>query len=151
MRKIMIALLAIFLVIQFFKPTRNQSTAQTGNELTAKYTVPDSVLTILKRSCYDCHSNHTEYPWYANYQPIAWWLDHHIKEGKRELNFSEFGTYAPKKADHKLEEVVEMIEKKEMPLDSYIWMHEGAKLSASDAKLLMDWAKALRGTINYKP
>lgn len=147
MRKILIALLAIFLVIQFFKPARNQSTAQAVNDITTKYAVPDTVLTILKRSCYDCHSNHTEYPWYSNYQPAAWWLDHHIKEGKRELNFSEFAAYAPKKADHKLEEVVEMIEKKEMPLDSYLWMHENAKLTASEAQLLMDWAKNLRTTI----
>ena len=82
-------LLLAFIVIQFIRPAKNKSEGVSTNDITTKYAVPQDVMAVLKTSCYDCHSNNTNYPWYANIQPIAWWLDDHIKEGKKELNFSE--------------------------------------------------------------
>jgi len=100
------------------------------------------VLQVLKTSCYDCHSNSTAYPWYNNIQPVAWWLNKHVNNGKKHLNFSEFGNYDTKKANHKLDEIVETLEKNEMPLFSYVIVHQNAKLSDAQKKLVMDWAKA---------
>jgi hypothetical protein len=98
----------------------------------------------------DCHSNNTNYPWYASVQPLAWWIDHHIEEGKGELNFSEFASYKPKKARHKLDEVAEQVEIHEMPLNSYTFIHAEARLTAAERKLLSDWAKATRDSIKVE-
>ncbi|GAB3709262.1 heme-binding domain-containing protein [Spirosoma flavus] len=147
LRKILLGLLAVFVVIQFFRPEKNQFTAPSPNDITTKYAVPADVQTVLKRSCYDCHSNNTTYPWYDNIQPVAWWLSQHIDEGKDELNFSEFTTYTPKRARHKLEEVGEAVTDGWMPLGSYLWIHHDAKLKPEEAKLIADWASNLRSQI----
>jgi Haem-binding domain len=146
-KKILLILILIIVAIQFIRPNRNLSTAITSNDISQHYNVPTDINNILQRSCNDCHSSNTTYPWYTNIQPIGWWMQHHVDEGKKELNFSEFGSYTPKKQDHKMEEVIEMIEKDEMPLNSYLWIHGNAKLSAEDKKALTDWAKKLRAEI----
>jgi len=117
-KKILIALLAIFIVIQFFRPEKNDSNDLTY-AITTKYEVPDEVEQIFSVACNDCHSNKTEYPWYANVQPVAWWLNDHITDGKRHLNFSEFTKRPIAIQNHKLEETIEMVEKRDMPLESY--------------------------------
>lgn len=147
LRKVLIGLLAIFVIIQFIRPEKNQSEGISPNDISTKYAVPASVQTVLKRSCFDCHSNHTEYPWYDNIQPVSWWLANHIEEGKAELNFSEFTTYPPKKARHKLEEVAEAVTDGWMPLSSYLRIHQDAKLKPEEAKLIADWANQLRSQI----
>ncbi len=144
LKKIGYALLAVFIILQFIRPEKNISEVPSENDIRVKYHVPSDVLAILKRSCYDCHSNNTEYPWYANIQPVGWWLKDHVDEGKDELDFSEFGTYSAKKADHKLDEVIELIEDKEMPLESYLIMHGDAELSEDEAAAVITWAKELR-------
>jgi hypothetical protein len=154
-KKILIALLVILVIIQFIRPERNISAAVSPNDIGHKYHVPETVQSILKTSCNDCHSNNTVYPWYANVQPVAWWLQHHVNEGKSELDFSEFLTYSPKKAHHKMEEVIEMVKEGEMPLNSYLWVHKDAKLSADQKKMLTDWADGIMKEIavanNLKP
>ena len=142
-KKIAIGLLVVLVIIQFFKPARNISTEKSTNDITNKYAVPASVQEILKTSCYDCHSNNTVYPWYANIQPVAWWLADHVNEGKKELDFSEFLTYSPKKAHHKLEEVNEMVKEGEMPLQSYTIIHQNAKLSEPQKLEIATWADGL--------
>ena len=146
-KKILLAILVIFIGIQFFRPARNLSTVVSNNDITKHYFIPEQITGILARSCNDCHSNNTAYPWYANVQPVSWWLQNHINEGKRKLNFSEFGSYTPRKQDHKMEEFIEAIEEDEMPLNSYLWVHHDAKLSSDDKKALTDWAKQLRAEI----
>lgn len=147
-RKVLLTLLGILVLIQFVRPEKNQSTGVSANDITTKYAVPADVHNLLKRSCFDCHSNNTVYPWYDNIQPVAWWLSNHINEGKRELNFSEFATYSPKKADHKLEEVGEAVTEGWMPLGSYLWVHHDAKLKPEEAKLIADWASQLRAKLD---
>lgn len=142
-KKIAYVLLAALVIIQFFRPARNISTAKSPNDISNKYTVPASVQEILNTSCYDCHSNNTVYPWYANIQPVAWWLADHVNEGKKELNFSEFITYSPKKAHHKLEEVIEQTKEGEMPLQSYTIIHQNAKLSDTQKLEIATWADGL--------
>lgn len=141
-KKILLGLLAIFVVIQFFRPAKNDSDDQT-NHLSKKYAVPADVEAILKVACYDCHSNKTEYPWYANVQPTAWWLANHVNEGKKELNFSNFITRKIAIQNKKFDEIAEQVEKKEMPLHEYkyLGLHSGANLTEAQRETLIKWAK----------
>ncbi len=144
MRKLLYALGALVIGIQFIRPTANQNPEVAATDITQVYTVPAEVKGILVQSCYDCHSNNTRYPWYAHIQPVGWWLSSHIEDGKKHLNFSEFGTYAAKKANHKLEEVEEAVTDGWMPLDSYLWVHHEARLTPEQARAVATWARQLR-------
>jgi hypothetical protein len=148
-KKILFALLMILIIIQFFKPIKNQAMAEQPLAIEKVYHVPVKVGAILQSACYDCHSNTTKYPWYTHVQPIAWWMEDHIQEGKRELNFSTFGAYSLKKQDHKLEEIAEQIED-EMPLKSYKIMHSEARLTDDQKKELGQWVNNLRKEIQSK-
>lgn len=144
--KIFVGLAFIFICLQFFQPTKNES-GDEKNSITTKYEVPDKIKSILAISCDDCHSNKTKYPWYTVLQPGGWWMQQHVNEGKKHLNFSEFATYTDKKAAHKMEEVAEMLDNDEMPLASYLWIHKDAKLSIDDKQLLREWALGLHEEI----
>lgn len=148
-KKIIYGLLAVLLVIQFFRPAKNIAVAAETHAIDQVYIVPQNVKGILQKSCFDCHSNTTKYPWYVNIQPLAWWMNDHIKEGKRKLNFSTFGTYTLKKQDHKLDEVNEMIVS-EMPLTSYTLIHREAKLTDAEKKEINQWVNNLRKEIQSK-
>jgi len=143
LKKILMGLLMVLVVIQFFKPEKNDSNDNTY-AITTKYEVPKEVDEILRVSCNDCHSNNTVYPWYANVQPVAWWLNDHVVDGKRHLNFSEFTNRPIAIQNHKWEETAEMVEKKEMPLKDYTYLglHSEAKLSDEQRELLISWAKS---------
>ncbi len=143
-------LLLAFLAMQFFRPTKNTATALSSADITTKYTIPEDVHSILKRSCYDCHSNNTVYPWYSNIQPVAWFLADHVKEGKKELNFSEFASYRIGRQYRKLEEISHQLEEDEMPLSSYTIIHRDAKLSMPDKKIMYNWINTLRDSIKVQ-
>lgn len=143
-RKIAYAVLAVLAVSQFIRPPKNESIGASSADISQVYTVPADVQRILVQSCYDCHSNNTRYPWYAQIQPVGWWLNSHIQEGKEHLNFSEFATYRAKKANHKLEEVEEAVMDGWMPLDSYLWVHGDARLTPEQAQAVAEWARQLR-------
>ena len=144
-------LLIIFIGLQFFRPTKNRSEGPQPNDIATKYTVPNDVMSILKTSCYDCHSNNTVYPWYAEIQPVAWWLNDHIKDGKKDLNFSEFTSYQIRKQYRKLEEVGELVKDNKMPISSYTLIHKDAVLNDQQKQILYNWVKTVRDTIeaNY--
>lgn len=146
-KKLLWILLLIITGMQFIRPTRNESTTITSSDISQLYHVSPEVSDILKRACNDCHTNNTIYPWYTNVQPFGWWMQDHVDDGKRNLNFSEFGTYKPKDQDHAMEEVIEVIENNEMPLNSYTWMHSGAKLTEEEKEILIEWAKQLKAEI----
>ena len=150
------SLLAVLVVIQFFRPPMNSTKGQpehSSTDLTTKYRLPMDVQMILETSCYDCHSNNTYYPWYWNIQPVAWWLNQHIKQGKKALNFNEFAAYPPRKQFHRMEDIEEQVKEDEMPLWSYTLVHTDARLSPGDKKILIDWSKAIRDTMKliYPP
>lgn len=142
LKKFIIGLLVLLLAIQFIRPEQNVSDNRTHDVSTA-YNVPEDVNKVLKVACNDCHSNKTEYPWYSQVQPVAWWLDHHVTDGKRHLNFSELTSLPIAIQNHKFEEVVEMVEEDEMPLPSYTYfgLHSAANLSDTQKELVMDWAR----------
>lgn len=147
LKRILLVLAVVFVAIQFVRPARNVATASSANDITARYPTPPAVKQLLAAACYDCHSNTTRYPWYANVQPVAWWLAAHVDDGKRHLNFSEFAAYAPKKAVVKLEDLVDEVHDGEMPLTSYKLAHPDARLTAEQRKLLAGWADAVRDRI----
>lgn len=140
-------LLVVFIVIQFFRPEKNISAVNSSNDISSVYQMPEDVKTILKTSCYNCHSNNTIYPWYAEVQPVAWWLNEHIEDAKKDLNFSEFGTYKIRRKYRKLEEINDLVKKAEMPLKSYLILHGNAKLSDQQKSALTNWANEVRDTI----
>ncbi len=130
-----VALVGVLLAIQLI-PTRQTNPAATG-ELSA---APE-LKAVLKRACYDCHSNETAWPWYSRIAPISWWIGHDVKEGRRELNFSTWDLYPPDRKARKLKEAREQIEKGKMPLWYYVIIHPEAKLSSRDQELILKWAK----------
>src|SRR5579872_5577782 len=140
MKRIFFILLLLLVVIQFIRPKKNQSSVLSRNDITKHLNVPDSVLNILKRSCYDCHSNNTVYPWYDRIQPVAWWLQYHVNHGKHSLNFSEFASYSAAKQAKKLKSIGKQVKEDGMPLDSYLWIHKDAVLSPEEKEILIHWA-----------
>ena len=141
------ALFAAFVALQFYRPDRGTPPTVQAETLEATTDVPENVAKILKRSCNDCHSNETVYPWYSNVAPVSWLLADHINEGRRELNFSTWKTYTPKKKRHKFDEICEQITSGEMPHNQYLWLHADAKLSEEDKKILCDWAETEKAKI----
>jgi hypothetical protein len=141
MKKLLTVLLVAFIIIQFFPIDKTNPAPTPGMDfLRIKNTSPE-IAKIINSSCYDCHSNETKYPWYSNFAPASWFLQNHIKEGRKHLNFSTFAMYEPKIQAHKLQECIEMLEKKEMPLESYFIGHQEAKLTDEQRKILIDYFK----------
>ena len=146
-KRFFLFLLIVFIVIQFFRPAKNRSEGISPNDISTKYTIPQDVLTSLKTSCYDCHSNNTRYPWYNNIQPVAWWLAGHIKDGKKDLNFSEFTSYRIGRQYTKLEQINNLVKKDEMPLESYTWIHKDAILNQQQKLAIANWVTSLRDSM----
>ena len=146
-------LLILFIAIQFYSPARNKATGPFANAIENKYPMPEEVKNILKASCNDCHSNNTVYPWYAEIQPVRWWLDGHTTDGKRGLNFDEYLSYPIRKQYKRMEDINELVKKDEMPIKSYLWIHKYAKLNDQQKLSLANWANAIRDSIksNYPP
>ena len=149
-KKILLGLLFVFIVIQFIRPTKNAGDELLATDITRTIKVPDSIVNIFKTSCYDCHSNNTRYPWYVNIQPMGWLMANHIKEGKANLNFSEFGTYSKRKQANKLRAIAKSINDGSMPISSYTIMHTDSKLNEENKKLISDWVAHERDTMEVK-
>jgi uncharacterized membrane protein len=141
-KKISIGILILLVAIQFVPYEKNLSNDK-QYDLAKSYNVPDNVQTILKGACNDCHTNQSTYPWYASIEPVGYWLNHHIEDGKKHLNFSNFTNLPLRVQNHKFEEIVEMVEEKEMPLESYTYfgLHPEANLTDEERKTLVNWAK----------
>ncbi|MBP8887338.1 MAG: heme-binding domain-containing protein [Flavobacterium sp.] len=150
-KKILFIGLIIFLLMQLYQPARNESFEQdiTAN-FTKVYNVPKNVEAIVRTSCYDCHSNNTNYPWYSNVQPVGFFMEHHIKEAKEDLNFDEWGKYSKRKQENKLDRIVKQIKSDEMPLASYTLIHKNARLTTVQKEEIMDWLSKIKDSISSK-
>jgi hypothetical protein len=137
-------LLIALIIIQFFRPKKNIHPGDQPNSISKKFPVSADVKTILDKACMDCHSNNTRYPWYNNIQPVAWWLNGHVKDGKRELNFDEYINRRPRFQYRRMEQTIELVKEKEMPLDSYTWTHKDAILTDEEKTKLYDWANSVK-------
>jgi hypothetical protein len=149
-KKFLLGLLVGVVAIQFIQPARNKSEKMLRADIQKIYVVPAKILTVLQTSCYDCHSNNTHYPWYSFIQPGAWLMASHIKEGKANLNFSEFGVYSNRKQQGKLQSMTNSIHDNTMPLKSYTFLHRNAKLSQENKELLLDWIKTTKDSLSLK-
>jgi hypothetical protein len=137
----------VFAGVQFIPAKRNQSNTVSTSDFMSVYSVPKYIEAKIKVSCYDCHSNDTNYPWYNKVQPFALILEDHIKIGKEELNFSEFGGYSLRRQRTKLKSISSQIRDDKMPLLSYTFMHRDSKLTMSDKKLIVNWIEKLKDSI----
>lgn len=147
MKKVLAFILIILVFLQFFQIERKNPPVDKDMDFISIKNTPDQTAKIIRNSCYDCHSNETVYPWYSYTQPAGWLLANHIKEGRQHLNFSTFATYDTGRQIHKLEECVEMIEKDEMPLESYLLGHPDAKLSPENKKEIIDFFTQVKNQI----
>lgn len=136
-----VVLFVAFVAIQFYRPAKTNSPIIAAETLEATTHVPDEVAKILSRSCNDCHTNNSNYPWYSQVAPMSWGIIDHINEGRRELNLSTWAIYDTKRKKHKLEEICEMVTNGEMPHYQYLWIHRDAQLSDDDKKILCDWTE----------
>ena len=143
-KKILLLLGIVFIIAQFFGPDKNLGEVASIDAFYADTNPPQNVKLILQTACFDCHSDVSTYPWYNNITPVNYWMADHIKHGKGDFNVSNWDTNSIKKKDHKFEELIEKVEKKEMPFNSYTWTHEEARLSDTQRETLITWAKNVR-------
>ncbi len=149
-KKIAIALLVVFVGIQFIPTTLNQNNNVSVSDFLVVYNVPEEIENKIRVSCYDCHSDNTKYPWYSKIQPGALIMENHIKKGKEELNFSSFGDYSGRRKKSKLKSIISQIRDDEMPISSYTLLHRDAKLSENNKRLIIDWVNNLIDSLNNK-
>jgi hypothetical protein len=148
-KKILLGLLVVFIVLQAFRPAKN-NTGDKSKDISLSYPVSDSVTALFNKACNDCHSNNTEYPWYAEVQPLGWWLNDHVIDGKKHFNLNEFSSYRIAKQYHKLEECIEQVKEGEMPLESYTVIHKEARLSEAERETLVAWFESIRDSMKLK-
>jgi hypothetical protein len=145
-KKILVALLIVFIIMQFFEPDRNEGDITTVDAFIAETNPPSEVKNILENTCFDCHSDVTKYPWYNKITPVNYWLADHIEDGKKHFNASAWEGYSLKKKDHKMDELIEEVEEKEMPLKSYTYIHGDANLTEDQIAAVVVWGEKVRAT-----
>jgi len=145
-KKILIVLLIALVLIQFYRPEKNNAELRDVAAFEAETNVEANIRIIMENNCYSCHSNKTDYPWYAEVAPVSYWLADHIEEGNKHFNVSQWATYSAKKKDHKLDELIEEVEEGEMPLESFTYLH--GSITEAEKEAVIAWAKKARE--NYK-
>ena len=150
LKKIFISAGILIIGIQFFRPAPNRSNKDSDADISKIVSTSDSVQVLLKIACYDCHSNNTNYPWYSNIQPVDWLLANHIRKGKNELNYSEFGSYSPRRQLSKLNGITNSIRDDIMPLSSYKLMHKNSILSTNGKELLIKWLQQAKDSLSVR-
>jgi hypothetical protein len=146
-KKILLGFLVLLIAIQFIRQSKNLGPAPSPWDIQVRHRTSVDERRLLETACYDCHSNHTNYPWYAEVQPVGWWLASHIADGKRHLNFSTFDQLAPSRAARKLQQCIDEVTDGGMPLSSYKLVHADARLTAAERKILINWFDSMRETI----
>src|SRR5665647_2415825 len=152
-RIILIFLLVALVLIQFVRPAKNISVGIAANDISTKYTIPDSVQDILKVACNDCHTNNTRYPWYWQIQPVMWFMNGHIEDAKRDLNFSTFASYPIGKQYKSFDKINKEVKGGDMPLTSYTLVHRDAVISEAQKLAIINWTADMRKQIEaqYPP
>ena len=148
-RRIFYILILGFIILQIFQPEKNLGERDVPEDLFNTLSVDKDVRDILETSCYDCHSNSTNYPWYSNVSPVSIFLNKHIVDGKNELNFSEWGNYSDRDKISRLVDIYEAIESGGMPLQSYLIIHKDAELNDEDVDKVLTWTET-EGEILFK-
>ena len=147
-KKILLALLIVFVIMQFFRIDKTNPPIVAEQDFLQATNAPSDIQELITNACYDCHSHHTEYPWYTNVAPLSWWIKGHINEGRKHLNFSTWTEGSAKKREHKLEECAEEVLALKMPMPSFTYTHSEAKLSEAQVATLVDWFESERSKVN---
>ncbi|HYX06854.1 MAG TPA: heme-binding domain-containing protein [Bacteroidales bacterium] len=135
--------IAALIIMQFFQPDFNVQKSASADNLFHQRNVPNDVQTVLKKACFDCHSNQTERPWYSYVAPVSYFLASDVHEARDHMNFSEWGTYSTVEAHDKANHICKMVKEGKMPLKAYTLMHKEARLSDRQVKLLCNWVDSL--------
>ena len=143
-------LLAALVVIQFFHPKKNKAEGPQPNYIGNTFPIPEDVKSILTKACNDCHSNNTRYPWYAKIQPVHWWLNGHINDGKRGMNLDEYTNKRLRFQYNKMKDVIELVKKGGMPINSYTWTHKDARLTQEEKSKITGWAQSVMDTLKAR-
>ena len=149
-RWLLVGVACLFVIVQFIRPAKTNPAADPSLAIESHVQVDPKVRAILDRSCADCHSNKTRWPWYSNVAPVSWFVIDHVNEGRKELNISEWGNYDQRRQLGKLRQICREVTNGAMPLGSYTPMHAGSKLTADDVKTLCDWSDAQRTQLEAK-
>lgn len=147
LKPVLAGLAIIALAVQVIRPETSTGPTDPSLGIEAAVPVPAGIVSTLRNSCYDCHSNETVYPWYAHVMPVGWYLADHIDHGKKHLNFSEFTSRSLRRQYHALEEIGEMVGQGEMPLSSYLILHRDAALSPAQRDSLLAWVGDARAAM----
>lgn len=150
LKKAAVVLALIFLAIQVVRPDKQDALVAPQKSIHAQMQVPPQVATILDRACRDCHTNQTEWPWYAEVAPVSWWVIDHSTHGREHLNFSAWDEYDRVQAQQLLLDICKLTSSGEMPLKSYLVMHRDAQLSKDDVRALCEWSEAERAKLAAK-
>lgn len=145
--RVVIAAAVAIVLAQVFQPRRTNPPVDPARTLEARVAVPPDVSAILDRSCRDCHTHETVWPWYAHVVPGSWFVIAHVSDGRRNLNLSDWAQYDAQQADHELDEICEHVEEGEMPLPSYTWLHPDARLTPDDVAVICGWTKSARAAL----
>ncbi|HYJ86026.1 MAG TPA: heme-binding domain-containing protein [Pyrinomonadaceae bacterium] len=148
LRWVAVVAACLFVAAQFTSPARTNPEADRSLALESHLQVNPQVGAIIDRSCADCHSNKTQWPWYSKVVPVSWLVIDHVNHGRSHLNFSEWGRYDRREAGQMLGQICKEVKSGAMPLSSYTPLHPESKLSAEDVKLLCDWTNAERQRID---
>ena len=141
---VLIVVACLFVIAQFKRPAKTNPAFDQSMALEAHTQLDPKVAAILDRSCNDCHSNKTRWPWYANVAPVSWFVIDHVEEGREHMNLSEWGKYSSDERKALLGDFCELVTENAMPLSSYTPLHPGSKLSDEDKKVMCEWAAAER-------
>ncbi|MBL7559407.1 heme-binding domain-containing protein [Olleya sp. YSTF-M6] len=144
LKKLGLLLLILFVIAQFFSPEKNEGNTEDLSAFLTETKPSPEVQKILETTCFDCHSSHTNYPWYDKITPVNYWLAEHVEDGRKHLDFSKWSDYSVKRKDHKFEEIAEEVEEHKMPLPSYTWTHSEANLTQDQIKAIVDWVNQVR-------
>lgn len=137
---ILLIVVMVLAAIQLVRPAMTNPPVDPSRTLQATAQVPPQIDSILRRSCYDCHSSETRWPWYSKVAPSSWLLASDVDEGRREVNFSNWAAFDKQRAVKRLTKICEEVRGGDMPPWYYLPMHPPAKLSDADHQLLCTWA-----------
>ena len=132
-RVVIIVVIVLFLVIWIISPEK------TNPQITSEIEISADAKTVMERSCYDCHSNKTSWPWYSYFPPGSFFVGNHVENGRSNMNFTEWDKYDSEKKLKLMDKIIEEIEEGKMPLESYLILHDDAKLSQDDIDLVKNW------------
>lgn len=136
MKKVFVILVIILIGIQFIPIEK------TNPPISMDINAPENIASILRTSCYDCHSNETVWPWYSHIVPVSFIVAGDVNDGRKHLNFSEWDKYESEKVKKIFEEISEEVEEKKMPLPMYTFIHPAAELEDYQIKLITEWVKS---------